>query len=100
MPMDFSFGDGNGKKKNLMKIPEEAHLVINGCEIEGKSRYYIDRESNIYIYLEEIDTAVESEHSFACDDNGEPITFEAKNAKRITVLSMEEAVEKLSSLTI
>ena len=83
-----------------MKIPDDAHLVTNGCEIEGQSRYYIDRESSIYIYLDEIDAAVESEHSFACDDNGEPITFEAKNAKRITVLSMEEAVEKLSSLTI
>ena len=71
--------------------------MITECEIEGKSRYYIDRESNIYIYLEELDTAVESEHSFACDDNGEPISFEAKNAKMITVLSMEEAIEKLDS---
>ena len=100
VPMDFSLSDTNGKKKNLMKIPDDAHLVTNGCEIGGQSRYYIDRESSIYIYLDEIDAAVESEHSFACDDNGEPISFEAKSAKRITVLSMEEAVEKLSSLTI
>lgn len=98
--MDFSLGDTNGKKKNLMKIPDDAHLVTNGCEIGGQSRYYIDRESSIYIYLDEIDAAVESEHSFACDDNGEPITFEAKNAKRITVLSMEEAIEKFNSVRV
>ena len=56
--------------------------MVNGCEIDGKSRYYIDLESNIYIYLEEIDTAVESEHSFVCDNNCELISFEAKHAKK------------------
>lgn len=95
VPMGFSFSDNTGKRRPLMMLPIGCHLVTNGCEIEGGSRYYIDRENNVYIYLEELDAAVESEHTFACDDNGEQISFEAKNAKRITVLSMEEAVEKL-----
>ena len=32
----------------------------------------------------------------ACDDNGEQISFVGNLAKRITVISMEEAVEKLA----
>ena len=95
-PMDFSLSSTDSKRKIMMQLPEGCHLVTNGCEIDSGSRYYIDRESNIYIYLEEIDAAVESEHSFACDDNGEQISFVGNLAKRITVISMEEAVEKLA----
>ena len=73
-------------------------IVTNGCEIVGESRYYIDRENNVYNYLAEIDSAVESEHTFACDDNGEQIPFVAALAKRISVIAMEEAVEKLASV--
>ncbi len=98
VPMEFSFGETNGKRKNLMRIPDDAHLVTNGCEIDSQSRYYVDRESNIYLYLDELDAAIESEHSFACDDNGEPISFDARIAKRVSVISMEEALEKLSSI--
>lgn len=97
-PMDFSISSSDSKRKMMMQLPDGCHLVTNGCEIDSGSRYYIDRESNIYIYLEEIDAAVESEHSFACDDNGEQISFVGNMAKRITVISMEEAVEKLASV--
>lgn len=100
VPMDFSLTDSSGKRKMLMKIPDNAHLVTNGYEIEAQSRYYMDRESNIYIYLDEIEAAVESEHTFACDDNGEPIMFDARIAKRMSVITMEEALEKLSSVHV
>ena len=94
--MDLSLDSNESKRKMLMKLPEECHLVTNGCGIDGGSRYYIDRENNVYIYLEELDAAVESEHTFACDDNGEQIPFVAALAKRISVIAMEEAVEKLA----
>ena len=97
VPMGISIPDGTGKRKQLMMLPRGCHLVTNGYEIEGGSRYHIDRENNVYIYLDELDVAVESEHTFACDDNGEQIPFSASNAKRISVITMEEAVERLAS---
>ena len=98
VPMGLSIPDSTGKRKALMKLPDACHIVTNGCEIVGESRYYIDRENNVYNYLAEIDAAVESEHTFACDDNGEQIPFVAALAKRISVIAMEEAVEKLASV--
>ena len=95
-PMDLSLDSNESKRKMLMKLPEECHLVTNGCEIDGGSRYYIDRENNVYIYLEELDAAVESEHTFACDDNGEQIRFMVNHAKKYSVITMEEAIERLA----
>lgn len=98
VPMDLPLTDSSGKRKMLMKIPDDAHLVTNGYEIEAQSRYYIDRENNVYIYLEELDAALESEHSFACDDNGEQIRFMINRAKKYSIITMEEALEKLKLL--
>ena len=95
-PMDLSLDSNESKRKMLMKLPERCHLVTNGCEIDGGSRYYIDRENNVYIYLEELDAAVESEHTFACDDNGEQIRFMVNHAKKYSIITMEEALERLS----
>ena len=95
-PMDLSLDSNENKRKMLMKLPEKCHLVTNGCEIDGGSRYYIDRENNVYIYLEELDAAVESEHTFACDDNGEQIRFMVNHAKKYSVITMEDALERLA----
>ena len=95
-PMELSLDSNESKRKMLMKLPDECHLVTNGCEIDGGSRYYIDRENNVYIYLEELDAAVESEHTFACDDNGEQIRFMVNHAKKYSVITMEEAIERLA----
>lgn len=98
IPMGISIPDSTGKRKMLMKLPDGCHLVTNGCEIDSGSRYYIDRENNVYIYLAEIDCAVESEHTFACDDNGEQIRFMINRAKKYSIITMEEALEKLASV--
>ena len=94
-PMDLSIMDTGTKQKMLMDLPEGAHLITNGCEIFSESTYLIDKESKVYIYLKDIGAAVESEHSYACDDNGEQIPFCMCTAKRLPVLSMEEAIEQL-----
>ena len=67
-------------------------------KIAPKSTYLIDRESNVYIYLEELGAAVESEYAYACDENGEQIAFSVTEAKRLPVLSMEAALEQLSMI--
>ncbi len=89
---------GDNRRKLLMELPDTARLLTNGYEIIPESTYLIDREGNVYIYLPELDAAVESEHSYACDDNGEPVAFSAFDAKRFSVLSMEAALEQLSMM--
>ena len=96
VPMDLPRTQVNDKKKLLMKIPDNARLITNGCEIAPRSRYFMDSEKKIYIFLEEIDAAVESEHSFAIDVENEVLDYDPKLAKRISILTMEEAVEKLT----
>ena len=54
--------------------------------------------SNVYIYLDELGAAVESEYAYACDENGEQIAFSVTEAKRLPVLSMEAALEQLSMI--
>lgn len=93
----FDFGENrDAKHKMLMNLPDTARLIINGCEVIPESTYLIDRDSNVYIYLKELDAAVESEHSFACDENGESIAFSPFEAQRLQVLSMDSALEQLS----
>ena len=60
--------------------------------------YLKDRASNVYIYLDELGAAVESEYAYACDENGEQIAFSVTEAKRLPVLSMEAALEQLSMI--
>lgn len=88
----------DSKQKLLMNLPDTARLITNGCEISSEAVYLIDRECNVYLYLDELGAAVESEYSYACDKNGEPITFSAFDAKRLPVLSMEAALEQLSMI--
>ncbi len=96
VPMDLPRTPINDKRKHLMMIPDNARLITNGCEISPRSRYFMDSDKKIYIFLEEIDAAVESEHSFAIDICGEALYYDPKNTKKISILTMEEAVEKLT----
>lgn len=84
------------KHKMLMELPNTARLITNSCEITPESSYMIDRENNVYIYLDELSAAVESEHTYACDEHGEQILFSVLEARRLPVLSMEAALEQLT----
>lgn len=95
--LDLS-ASGECKQKLLMNLPDTARLISSGYEIAPKSTYLIDRESNVYIYLDELGAAVESEYAYACDENGEQIAFSVTDAKRLPVLSMEAALEQLSMI--
>lgn len=88
----------DGRRKLLMEIPDTARFLTNGCEIIPESTYLIDREGNVYLYLAELKAAVESEHSYVCDEEGEPIAFSPFVARRLPVLSMEAALEQLSMI--
>ena len=89
---------GTCRQKLLMNLPDTARLITTGCEIVPESTYLMDRENNVYIYLEELDAAVESEYAYACNENGEQIAFSVLEAQRLPVLSMEAALEQLSMI--
>ena len=95
--LDFS-ESGECRQKLLMDLPDTARLISNGYEIAPQSTYLIDRESNVYIYLDELKAAVESEYAYACDENGDQIVFSVQEARRFPVLSMEAALEQLSMI--
>lgn len=96
MPAAFPSMVAGGKQRLLMDVPAEAHIITNGCEICSGTTYLIDRASKVYIYLKELNAAVESEYCYACGDNGEQIAFSDSIAKILPVISFEEAVERLT----
>lgn len=86
---------GRDKEKLLMKLPEGTRLMMNGCEVTPSFPYLMDNEGNVYAGIQELDAAVLSENSIACDENGELLSFSVFDAKRMKVLSMESAMEQL-----
>lgn len=62
--LDLS-ASGECRQKLLMNLPDTARLISSGYAIAPKSTYLIDRESNVYIYLDELGAAVESEYAYS-----------------------------------
>ena len=86
---------GRDKEKLLMELPEGTRLMMNGCKVTPSFPYLMDNEGNVYADIQELDAAVLSENSIACDENGELLSFSVFDAKRMKVLSMESAMEQL-----
>ena len=59
------------------------------------SKSAIDRDGNVYVSVPELDAAVLSENSVACDENGELLCFSVFDARRMKVITMESAMEQL-----
>ena len=91
---DMGFDD-RGKEKLLMELPQNARLMMNGYEIIPSCNYLIDRDGNVYVSVPELDAAVLSENSVACDENGELLCFSVFDARRMKVITMESAMEQL-----
>ena len=87
--------DDRGKEKLLMELPQNARLMMNGYEIIPSCNYLIDRDGNVYVSVPELDAAVLSENSVACDENGELLCFSVFDARRMKVITMESAMEQL-----
>lgn len=85
-----------GKEKLLMELPEGTRLMLNGCEIMSACTYLMDKDGNVYADIPELNAAVISENSIACDENGEIVPFSVFDAKRVKVISMESAMEQLA----
>lgn len=92
----FGFSGGCGKKL-LAALPDTACVLMNGSVIEPGYPYLMDCDGNMFAYLEALDAAVPSENTFACDERGAPIEFPLTEAKWISVISMETALEQLET---
>jgi hypothetical protein len=92
---DIDPESGKERRKLLMPLPDSARLIINGCEVAHVSRYLMDRQGNVYAYLDELGAAVESESVYACDENGDDLIFSVKDARHLQILSFESAMERL-----
>lgn len=83
--------------KLLMPLPEETRLYMGQHQISYAPEYMMDRSGNLYMYLECLKAAVETEGVFACDEDGQPPAFSAvrEGKKFLQVYTYEEAVERL-----
>ena len=80
------------KRKLLMVIPESAHIVAGNYKITSNSRYLIDKDGRIYVYIKELNAAVETEHMFSCNSNGNQVAFVAGMAKQMKVITFDDII--------
>lgn len=100
---DIQQWDFGGRRENesrckyLMPLPEEASLVMGGYESSETDAHLIDNSGNVYRYLPELDAAVHSEGLEAYAPDGTNLAFNRKLAKRMSVLTLEAALELLGA---
>lgn len=90
----------NQEYRLLIRLPEDAKLLVNGHEYAPSQPYMIDRCGTVYAYMERLDAAVESEIFFACDSDGQEIQFNTFVAEQIRVISYEDAINLLSNAQV
>lgn len=90
----FSFSEDD-RVRLLMPLPDTACLVINGCIVNETAQYMLDKNGVVYIYLADLEAAVELENTYACDENGKEISFSIFEAQRLPVITFESAIEQL-----
>lgn len=95
---DFGrFQESISRGKWLMPLPDETQLIMSGYETADTVAHLIDSRGEVYRYLPELDAAVQSEGAEAYDMDGTPLTFNRKLAKQMPILTLESALELLSS---
>lgn len=86
---------GKEEIKKLMPLPDSATLQINGQLLEECSRYMLDVQGKVYNYIPELSAAILSENTIAFSEAGQPLKFTTDEARPISVIPLETAMEKL-----
>lgn len=92
--------DEDQERKLLMRLPEDARLLVNGHELSSVQSYMIDRSGTVYAYVEGLDAAVESEMLIACSADEQEVRFSDYDAERVRIISYEGAVSRLEDTVI
>ena len=80
---------------DLMPLPEDAYLKVNGRVVDNRLPHYIDERGNVYDYLDDLDGAVLVEHACAYTQDDQPLEYSDELAAPIQVLSLEDAFSLL-----
>lgn len=94
---DFGGSQRESRSKFLMPLPEDTSLMMGSYETSETDAHLIDNSGNVYRYLPELDAAVHSEGLEAYAPDGTSLAFNRKLAKRMSVLTLEAALELLSA---
>lgn len=89
--------ESRSRCKYLMPLPEDTSLVMGSYESGETDAHLIDNNGNVYRYLPELDAAVLSEGLEAYSPDGTALAFNRKLAKRMSVLTLEAALELLGA---
>ena len=92
IPMEETPVAHSSKRKLLMVIPDSAHIVAGNYKITSNSRYLIDKDGKIYVYIKGLNVAAETEHIFSCDSNGNQVAFVAGMAKQMKVITFDDII--------
>ena len=86
------------KFQNLMEIPLEAYVKVNGQMVNNGLPHYMDERGNVYDYLDEVDAAVLAEHTKAYTPDDQPLEFCEHLAEPVHVMTLEEALGLLNAV--
>lgn len=90
--------DPEGTYCDLMRIPEEAYIKINGRVVDNRLPHFMDAGGNVYDFLEDMDAAVRTEHASAYTGDDQPLEYDGRLAVPIQILTLEEALSLLGGL--
>ena len=88
----------NGNFLELMEVPQDAYVKVNGRVVDNDLRHFVDERGNIYDYLDEIDAAVRTEHAAAYTLDDKLLQFRKELAEPVQVMTFEEAFWVLSAI--
>ncbi len=90
---------GEPEYRFLMRLPENAILLVNGSQFQTTHPYMMDRGGTVYSYIESLKSAVETE-MYAYGADGKEIPFSYLKADSIKVISYEDAVNNLADAQV
>ena len=86
------------KVQDLMEVPTEAYVKVNGQVVENGLPHYMDKSGNVYDYLDEVGAAVLAEHTKAYTLDDQPLEFSEHLAEPVEVMTLEEAFRFLNAI--
>ena len=89
-----------GERKLLMWLPDDARLLVGTHELRSSQRYLIDRSGAVYVYIDGLGAAIESEILIACSADGHEVPFSYLNVEHVQVMTYEEAMSRLKDETV
>ena len=79
-----------------MPLPETAYVEVNGRRVDNGLAHFIDEKGVVYDYLDELDAVVRANYAKAYGEGEQPLQFSKRSAQKVKVISLEDALARLS----